>query len=126
MRRALWLIALLWASPGYAAVKGSCLLRVDGVTYIDPTATCNIDEIAGTVSIAPAGRGASRHFAFIDVEPGTREAKAYWNGTAAESHAHDPLGILVTDDRDPACWISNRRAERPGSRDIKICAWRSK
>jgi hypothetical protein len=99
----LCLAAFGWASDGFAR-SGKCFLSVDGRTYLD--SICNIETSAdGGFSIGTGERTRSKYFAAVDVEPATGRATGYWNGRAAEGHAHETLGVLT---RQGDCWRNER------------------
>lgn len=66
----------------------------------------------GTCDFYPVSNDGSFQIArgnvFADVsmdEPGV--ALGSWTGRNGGSHAHDPLGTLIRDFRDPACWAND-------------------
>ena len=98
------------AAPAWAD-DGRCLIAVDGRIYLK--GRCNVDvRSGGSFTVGVGEKSRSKHFAYVNVERGSRTAQGYWNGREAESHAHEDLGTLR---RVGPCWLNMR---------AKICAWR--
>jgi hypothetical protein len=101
---------LVMAATEARAFPGTCLLKVDGRTYL--SGQCNIDVIDrdGSFTIGTDQRRIT-YFAYVlFVKDGA--GIGYWNEKRGGSHAHTPLGDLK---RDGACWVNNR---------ARVCAWR--
>src|SRR4051812_33347706 len=103
-----------WAMPYPNSSLGRCRLEVDGRVYI--STRCNtVIYSDGSLCVGcvegPSDPGRTKHFATVNLSPGTKSAIGSWNGRDADTHAHESLGNLR---RHGACWV-NRRA--------KICAW---
>ncbi|WP_156948504.1 hypothetical protein [Bradyrhizobium sp. WSM1417] len=103
-------VALAESTVSSQAVEGRCLIVMDGRTFLK--GRCNIEiHPGGSFTVGVADQSSSKYFAYVSLEGTPLTAHGYWNGVAAESHAHSDLGPLR---RKGACW-SNRRA--------KVCAW---
>ena len=99
-------LAVVMISPvPAAAATGKCMLSVSGRVYMN--SRCNVDTSApdGSFSIGTGEHRRSKYFAMVNVDPTTGFARGYWNGKAAESHAHEELGILV---KQGSCWVNDR------------------
>ena len=105
-------LACLSASGAVNAFTGQCVLQVDGRTYLNGPCPITLDK-GGDFTVGSDSNRTSKYFAMVSIEDKTAgTATGFWNGTDAESHAHDPLGTLT---RQGACWV-NKRA--------KVCATR--
>lgn len=94
------------------AAGSQCLIVVNGTTYLDGGCGVYLSPDGLTLGVGVGmGQSHSRFFAFIQMDPGG-EARGYWNGPSADSHAGDLLGTLR---RDGSCWIGEK---------AKICAWK--
>jgi hypothetical protein len=88
--------------PGISAetIRGQCELAVAERSYLQGPCSIDMDK-DGSFSIGTDGR--SKYFAYVTVDTVTGNAKGYWNGYEAASHAHEDLGTLV---RKGACWVN--------------------
>ena len=79
-----------------------CSLEVDGKLYLNQP--CNAEfESDGGFSIG-INQAPINYFAIVNAA-GNNSAEGFWNGTARDSHAHEPLGIL---NKSGDCWANNR------------------
>jgi hypothetical protein len=85
------------------AAAATCVLEVDGETYIN--GPCDFRPIGGADFQIMAGD----YFAYV--YPSSPPVVGYWNGVEKGSHAHDPLGELK---RKGACWVN---------KSAKVCAY---
>lgn len=98
------------AQPPPWTANGKCLLRVDGVNYID--GPCDIDIVSngfgpGTFQITgPNGLGA-----FVEVYK-KDHGQVTWLIEKGEGYSNGSQGLLR---RDGGCWIND---------EAKICAWK--
>ncbi|WP_347138960.1 hypothetical protein [Paracoccus sp. SSK6] len=93
-------IPALGVGVGAAEAKpSSCSLVIAERDVFDGTCDFNSDP-DGSFRLTYAGQN---YFVYVNVvEPGS--AKGYWNGWTQESRAHDDLGTLTREEKDPACW----------------------
>lgn len=90
---------MLAASPADAR-PAQCILEVAGKAHI--SGSCDYRLLKDASADFQVTGTDGRHFVYIYVD-GDR-ASAHWNGEAAESRAHDPLGELR---RDGGCWVND-------------------
>jgi hypothetical protein len=103
--------AFLTISSRGQAADGRCLIAVDRHTWLK--GQCNVEiRAGGSFTLGVGDKSRSKYFAYVDVDQSSGSGHGYWNGVAAESHAHEDLGELK---KRGACW-RNKRA--------RICAFR--
>lgn len=97
-------LALLASPEAYAdedrnlnhAIPATCLFAVEGKAFISGKCEQSLTDEMGSFTI-------SDNKFFLSLEMDGDRAKGYWNGSNAESHAHDSLGSMS---RKGDCWIN--------------------
>ena len=84
-----------------------CVIEVYGHTYLDGPCNVENDAETGVITFGVGDQRSSPYFAYV-MDAGLR---AFWNGKAGDSHAHDDLGKVTLSGQ---CW-QNASA--------KICAY---
>jgi hypothetical protein len=98
---------------GAHAASGKCFLQVAGTIYLN--SRCNVEVGRdGSVSIGVGDAGRSTYFAIVDVDALTGNARGFWNGREASSHAHEELGALI---KSKDCWVDRLVAPQ-----VRLCA----
>jgi hypothetical protein len=93
-----------------SAKPAQCFLSIDGKTYIDKV--CNGEfEKDGSFTLGAGETAHDRYFVYAN-ENDDGTMAGYWNGTEAESHAHEDLGTLS---QSGACWANDH---------ARVCAWK--
>ena len=105
------LLALLTIATPALALNGTCVIQVDGKTYLNGPCPITLEK-GGDFVAGSDGTKAAKYFAYVSINKETGKADGFWNGPDGASHAHDPLGELT---RQGACWVNQR---------AKVCAMR--
>ena len=110
---ALTVSAIASIGPAHAEFIGTCLLDVEGSSFID--GKCGITlRPDGSFQIRSLERdtgGVPIYFAYVNTFDAGKAA-GYWNGEPFAGHAHTPLGELT---QEGACWVNAH---------AKVCAWK--